>query len=107
MVPCGSISATTLHWKFFQVDAMAHRSSDFTPYHYAGNNPIIGNDPTGLDVDYSTSWENPDYRFQKEQDSEGRRMAADNSSFFEDGGPTEETIVVRHRPLTLMGMQQK
>jgi RHS repeat-associated protein len=43
--------------RFFQVDPLAHKSSDFTPYHYAGNNPIIANDPSGLDKMYwDESW---------------------------------------------------
>lgn len=34
--------------RFFQVDLLAHKSHDLTPYHYAGNNPIAFNDPSGL-----------------------------------------------------------
>lgn len=34
--------------RFFQVDALSHRDHTFTPYHYAGNNPIGSNDPSGL-----------------------------------------------------------
>lgn len=34
--------------RFHQIDPLAHRSHNLTPYHYAGNNPISRNDPTGL-----------------------------------------------------------
>ncbi|MBS1559030.1 MAG: hypothetical protein JST69_09935 [Bacteroidetes bacterium] len=34
--------------RFMQIDPLAHMSSGLTPYHYAGNNPIGYNDPTGL-----------------------------------------------------------
>jgi RHS repeat-associated protein len=38
--------------RFFQVDPLATTSHAFTPYHYAGNNPIGANDPSGLVVQY-------------------------------------------------------
>ncbi|MBS1491346.1 MAG: RHS repeat-associated core domain-containing protein [Bacteroidetes bacterium] len=34
--------------RFHQIDPLAYRSSDLTPYHYAGNNPVNFNDPWGL-----------------------------------------------------------
>src|ERR1700749_2883600 len=34
--------------RFFQVDPLAHKSHDLTPYHYTGNNPVNGTDPSGL-----------------------------------------------------------
>ena len=33
--------------RFISVDPMAELSASLTNYHYAGNNPIMGNDPTG------------------------------------------------------------
>lgn len=40
--------------RFMQVDALATRTMDLSPYHYAGNNPVRFNDPTGL-------YASPDY----------------------------------------------
>ena len=34
--------------RFFQIDPLAHADHTLTPFHYAGNNPIGFNDPTGL-----------------------------------------------------------
>ncbi|HEY9006027.1 MAG TPA: DUF6443 domain-containing protein [Ohtaekwangia sp.] len=34
--------------RFHQIDPLASKSHNVTPYHYAGNNPISYNDPTGL-----------------------------------------------------------
>src|SRR5579862_5566557 len=34
--------------RFFQVDPLSHMDHTLTPYHYAGNNPIGSNDPSGL-----------------------------------------------------------
>ncbi len=34
--------------RFFQIDPMSLTSHNLTPYHYAGNNPIGSNDPSGL-----------------------------------------------------------
>jgi RHS repeat-associated protein len=34
--------------RFHQMDPLDLRSADLTAYHYAGNNPVIANDPTGL-----------------------------------------------------------
>ena len=34
--------------RFFQVDQLSPATHDMTPYHYAANNPIGNNDPTGL-----------------------------------------------------------
>ncbi|MBS1559026.1 MAG: hypothetical protein JST69_09915 [Bacteroidetes bacterium] len=36
--------------RFMQVDPLAHMSSDLTPYHYANNNPVVFNDPSGAEV---------------------------------------------------------
>jgi RHS repeat-associated protein len=35
--------------RFFQVDPLAHKSVDLSPYHYAGNNPVVFTDPSGLE----------------------------------------------------------
>jgi RHS repeat-associated protein len=66
--------------RFFQVDALAHRSSDFTPYHYASNNPVGANDPTGLVVQYYAT---------PEDDPRNWRMTIhnDNPNFDPGGGP--------------------
>jgi RHS repeat-associated protein len=44
--------------RFFQVDALATTSHNVTPYHYAGNNPVAANDPSGLVKQYwdYSSW---------------------------------------------------
>ena len=39
--------------RFNQVDPLAMASVDFSPYHYANNNPILLNDPFGLLSDSS------------------------------------------------------
>jgi hypothetical protein len=57
--------------KFLQVDPMADKYGSLTPYNYAGNNPVIFNDPMGDDFwddivnDPDGHWENPD---KEEQD---------------------------------------
>jgi RHS repeat-associated protein len=49
--------------RFFQVDPLAAMDVKASPFVYAGNNPVVLNDSSGLTTDYSTSWENPDYAF--------------------------------------------
>jgi hypothetical protein len=57
--------------KFLQVDPMADKYGSLTTYNYAGNNPVIFNDPMGDDFwddimnDPDGHWENPD---KEEQD---------------------------------------
>jgi RHS repeat-associated protein len=50
--------------RFFQVDPLATRSHAFTPYHYAGNNPIGANDPSGLVKQYYANyWDDPQWQY--------------------------------------------
>jgi RHS repeat-associated protein len=42
--------------RFHQIDPLAQTSHSMTPYHYAGNNPIGANDPSGLLSVDSPSW---------------------------------------------------
>jgi hypothetical protein len=58
--------------KFLQVDPMADKYGSLTTYNYAGNNPVIFNDPNGDDfwddimqLPSGSTWENPD---KEEQD---------------------------------------
>jgi RHS repeat-associated protein len=73
--------------RFFQVDPMAARDHMKSPFVYAGGNPITGNDPSGLMVDYANSMSNPDYVYQKQVDAENRaRLYALLSNWSEDAG---------------------
>jgi RHS repeat-associated protein len=50
--------------RFFQVDPLATTSHTFTPYHYAGNNPIGANDPSGLVKQYYANfWDDPLWQY--------------------------------------------
>jgi RHS repeat-associated protein len=64
--------------RFFQVDAMATSSHTLTPYHYAGNNPIGSNDPTGL---YKQDWTNA---FQEVSGNGGQMRDSYYDSWFSD-----------------------
>jgi RHS repeat-associated protein len=64
--------------RFFQVDAMATTSHTLTPYHYAGNNPIGSNDPTGL---YKQDWTNA---FQEVSGNGGQMRDSYYDSWFSD-----------------------
>ncbi|ANI89316.1 hypothetical protein A9P82_08435 [Arachidicoccus ginsenosidimutans] len=44
--------------KFWQIDALAESSQDWSAYTYANNNPIFANDPFGLDTIRTTHPEN-------------------------------------------------
>jgi len=62
--------------RFFQVDPLAHTSSDLTPYHYANNNPVAFNDPSGAVVPYYA---------KPEDDPRNWRMTITNGLCFGDG----------------------
>jgi RHS repeat-associated protein len=38
--------------RFNGIDAMGESTAGHSPYHFAGNNPVLGTDPTGLLMDY-------------------------------------------------------
>jgi len=64
--------------RFFQVDPLAHTSSDLTPYHYANNNPVAFNDPSGAVVPYYA---------KPEDDPRNWRMTIHNDNpYFDFGG---------------------
>jgi len=61
--------------RFFQVDQLAYRDHSFTPYHYAGNDPIGWNDPSGLVKQYyATPQDDPRYRGPRDPNA-ARNMA--------------------------------
>jgi len=62
--------------RFFQVDPLAHTSSDLTPYHYANNNPVAFNDPSGAVVPYYA---------KPEDDPRNWRMTITNGLYYGDG----------------------
>jgi RHS repeat-associated protein len=69
--------------RFFQVDPLAYRNHNMTPYHYAGNDPIGSNDPTGLVRQFVTL---QDIKAQNQHHSglmEGDTALPD---WYEDGG---------------------
>ena len=78
--------------RFFQVDPLSARDHNITPFAYAGNNPIVNNDPSGLMTDYSTCWCNPDYAYQRQVDAENRVMLANSSWSSGGGGKRQDPI---------------
>jgi RHS repeat-associated protein len=68
--------------RFFQVDPLSVYDHTISPFAYAGNNPIVNNDPSGLMVDYSTSGENPDYAFARQQEAMYRQMGGSNAGLW-------------------------
>jgi RHS repeat-associated protein len=71
--------------RFFQEDPLAHTDHTTSPFAYAGNNPVANNDPSGLTIDYSTSYENQDYRFMMEERARIHEMLSSNN-WSTDGG---------------------
>jgi RHS repeat-associated protein len=65
--------------RFFQVDPLATSDHSMSPFAYAGNSPIVGNDPSGLMVDYTRSRENADYQFQLLVNAQNAEQAAANA----------------------------
>jgi RHS repeat-associated protein len=72
--------------RFFQEDPLAHTDHTTSPFAYAGNNPVANNDPSGLTIDYSTSYENQDYRFMMEERARIHDMLAAFQGWSRDGG---------------------
>jgi RHS repeat-associated protein len=71
--------------RFFQEDPLAHTDHTTSPFAYAGNNPVANNDPSGLTIDHSTSYENQDYRFMMEEQARIHEMLSSNN-WSTDGG---------------------
>ena len=73
--------------RFFQVDPLAAQDHTVSPFAYGRNNPVMFNDPSGLVVDYSNSYENPDYRFMMEERARQAGInAANEYSLAHSGG---------------------
>ena len=72
--------------RFFQVDPLAAKDHTISPFAYGGNNPVMFNDPTGLTVDYSTSYENPDYAEMMRQRAAQAAINAANEYSLANGG---------------------
>jgi RHS repeat-associated protein len=60
--------------RFFQVDPLAHRDHSTSPFAYAGNNPVMLNDPSGLMINYSDM-------MARQQEAEQARTDAENNRF--------------------------
>ncbi len=59
--------------RFHQVDPMADSYGSFSTYHYAGNNPINMNDPTGAmwSADWEAEYTGNDFVYRKDRMSQG------------------------------------
>jgi RHS repeat-associated protein len=79
--------------RFWQVDKMADKYWDFTPYHYVGNNPVNMTDPSGLEGEI------PDQHLDEVEitasrlDPDPKPEKIDKSFFidFKNGKPTNNT----------------
>ena len=75
--------------RFFQIDPMADQYHSLTTYQYAGDNPVLTNDPTGANlprnITHGESGDNPTAEIQAVDESYGEEDAG-NEPFYGGGG---------------------
>jgi len=78
--------------RFISVDPMAELSASLSNYHYAGNNPIMGNDPTG-NCDYDDGTNGGSSGDTGNSGSSSSSSSSSTTTQVQGGGSADQTIV--------------